>query len=61
MDHSTFTVRLSADDRQRLAAVAERLERKQGDVLRLLLRSKARELGLMASPEQNSKGGQDER
>ena len=39
-----FTLRVNRDERQMLAAVAERLQRTQSDAVRLLIREAAREL-----------------
>jgi hypothetical protein len=53
MIRDTFlNVRLNASERQLAEAVAERLERNESDTVRLLLREKARALGLMpATPK----------
>lgn len=40
----TFTLRVNADERRILNALAQRLERTQSDAVRLLIREAAREL-----------------
>jgi len=48
MNRDTFlNVRLNANERQVAEAVAERLERNGSDLVRLLLREKARQLGII--------------
>jgi antitoxin component of RelBE/YafQ-DinJ toxin-antitoxin module len=48
MIRDTFlNVRLNANERQLAAAVAERLERNESDTVRLLLRERAREMGIL--------------
>lgn len=48
----TFTFRTNAIERELITAVAQRLERNQGDAMRYLLREKARELGVIpAAPK----------
>lgn len=42
----SFTLRVNFNERQLIAAVAERLDRNESDTVRLLIREKARELGL---------------
>jgi predicted KAP-like P-loop ATPase len=42
-----FTVRLSVAERQLITAIAQRLERTESDTMRLLVREKARELGVL--------------
>lgn len=44
---SFLNVRLNANERQLAEAVAERLERNGSDLVRLLLREKARQLGII--------------
>jgi antitoxin component of RelBE/YafQ-DinJ toxin-antitoxin module len=46
---SFLTIRTNTVERELAAAVAERLERTESDTVRLLLREKARELGLVPS------------
>ena len=41
-----FTFRVDTTERQLLSFLAQRFERTQSDVVRLLIRDKARELGL---------------
>jgi len=55
MIRDTFlTIRTNADERQLAAAVAERLERNESDLVRYLLRKEAREMGLMpAAPKED--------
>ena len=55
MIRNTFlNVRLTASERQLAEAVAERLERNESDTVRLLLREKARALGLVpAAPKED--------
>jgi hypothetical protein len=43
-----FTLRVSTTERELIAAVARRLERNESDTVRLLVREKARELGVIA-------------
>jgi antitoxin component of RelBE/YafQ-DinJ toxin-antitoxin module len=45
--NSFLNVRLNANERQLAEAVAERLERNGSDLVRLLLREKARQLGIV--------------
>ncbi len=40
----TFTFRVNADERQLIAALADRLQRSQSDAVRLLIREAAHEL-----------------
>jgi hypothetical protein len=42
--NDTFKFRVCYDERQMLAAIAERLQRSQADTIRLLIREAAREL-----------------
>jgi antitoxin component of RelBE/YafQ-DinJ toxin-antitoxin module len=44
--NAALNVRLNANERQLAEAVAERLERTESDMVRLLLREKARQLGI---------------
>ncbi len=44
----TFTFRVNADERHLLAKVADRMERTESDVVRLLVRKAARELDVLA-------------
>jgi hypothetical protein len=44
---NTFGMRVSLTERQLMAVVAQRLERTESDTLRLLVREKARELGVL--------------
>lgn len=47
-----FAMRVSVAERQLIAAVARKLERNESDTMRLLVREKARELGVMpAAPK----------
>ena len=50
--NAALNVRLNANERQIAEAVAERLERTESDMVRLLLREKARELGIAPTNEQ---------
>lgn len=43
-----FTVRVNAEDRAILRVLATRLERQESDLIRWLIREKARELGLIS-------------
>jgi antitoxin component of RelBE/YafQ-DinJ toxin-antitoxin module len=45
--NAALNVRLNANERQLAEAVAERLERTESDMVRLLLREKARQLGII--------------
>jgi antitoxin component of RelBE/YafQ-DinJ toxin-antitoxin module len=55
MIRNTFlNVRLNASERQLAEAVAERMERNESDTVRLLLREKAREMGILpAAPKED--------
>jgi hypothetical protein len=44
--NDNFTLRVNPTERMLITAVAERLERTESDAVRLLLREKARELGI---------------
>jgi antitoxin component of RelBE/YafQ-DinJ toxin-antitoxin module len=48
---SFLNVRLNANERRLADSVAERLERNGSDLVRLLLREKARELGIVPTNE----------
>ena len=48
---SFLNVRLNASERQLAIAVADRLERNGSDLVRYLLREKARELGVMPAAQ----------
>jgi len=56
-----FTLRVSTDERQLIAAVAQRLDRNESDTVRHLLREKARELGIAPSVVQSAPCGSDRR
>lgn len=45
--NDNFTLRVNPDERQLIAAVAQRLDRNESDTLRLLVREKARALGVI--------------
>ncbi len=47
MREDTFTLRVSANERRILAALAQRLERSQSDAVRFLLRQEAKRLDLL--------------
>ncbi len=49
---SLLTVRANANERELIAAVAQRLERSEADTVRLLLRREAERLGISATNEQ---------
>jgi predicted transcriptional regulator len=51
---TTFTVRLNTDEREAINALAQKMERTQGDVVRLLLRQRAAELGVKPSAAKES-------
>lgn len=44
--NDSFTLRVSEAERQLIAAVAKHLDRTESDAMRLLVRQKARELGV---------------
>jgi len=50
--NAALNVRLNANERQLAEAVAERLERTESDMVRLLLREKARQLGILPNNDQ---------
>jgi len=50
--NAALNVRVTTNERQLAEAVAERLERTESDMVRLLVREKARELGIMPSNDQ---------
>ena len=43
----TFGFRVSGEERSMITAIAQRLERPEGDAVRLIVREVARELGLL--------------
>lgn len=45
----TITVRVNANDRQIIAALARSMERSEGDTVRQIVRQKAAELGIAPS------------
>lgn len=48
-----FTLRVNSVERQLIAAVAEHLDRTESDTMRLLVREKARELGVVAETQRS--------
>ena len=44
-----FTLRVNADERQLITALAQRLERTESDTIRMLVRREARELGVTST------------
>ncbi len=54
----TFTFRVNADERQLIAALADRLQRSQSDAVRLLIREAAHEL--LGKPDATDAGRQAE-
>jgi hypothetical protein len=52
---TNFNVRLSEVDRAGLKTIAKRMERTEGDAVRILIRERARGLGLMSGPDQAKK------
>lgn len=64
MRQQKFTFLCNDEERQLIQSIAERLERSQGDALRILIRTAAQELGLLPAlpSEKNvlSKGVNDE-
>lgn len=53
-----FTVRVNQDERRMLETLAEKLQRTQGDAVRLLIREATREL-VAADQQQAAKGVQN--
>lgn len=49
-----FAMRVNPAERQLIAAVAERLERNESDTMRLLVREKARELGVIETQKSDT-------
>ncbi len=52
--NDNFTLRVSPTERQLIAAVAERLDRTESDAVRLLVREKARQLGVTTETQKSS-------
>lgn len=50
--YSCFTLRVNTAERELITAVAQRLERSESDTVRLLVREKARELGVAHKKEE---------
>jgi antitoxin component of RelBE/YafQ-DinJ toxin-antitoxin module len=50
--NAALNVRVTTAERQLAEAVAERLERTESDMVRLLLREKARELGIIPAAKE---------
>ena len=51
-----FTLRVGGAERQLITIIAQRLERTESDTLRLLVREKARELGVLPALQQQENG-----
>jgi hypothetical protein len=50
-----FTLRTSPAEREMISAVAQKLERTETDALRLLIRQKARELGIAPTNDERQR------
>ena len=53
----TFGFRVDSEERSMITAIAQRLERPEGDAVRLIVREVARELGILpAAPARRERG-----
>jgi predicted DNA-binding protein len=53
----TFAMRVSAEERQMIKALAQRLQRSQSDVVRLLVREAVQGLAATADQQPQAEGG----
>ncbi len=54
-----FSFRTDGEERQMIARIAERLERSEGDSVRLLVRAAAREMGVAPQPPERIQADSD--